>query len=149
MLTRRAENLRGHSGQISFPGGSCDSRDRNELETALRETSEEVGIESHQIKIIGRLESYQTVSDFAISPFVGVVEAEVELTLDANEVEEVFELPLSFLHDPKRHEIKSRVWGGRERFFYAMPYNGYYSWGATAAMLVNLYQALLLYSEAD
>ena len=149
LLTKRTEHLAAHPGQISFPGGSCDSRDRDELETALRETSEEVGIESHQIEIIGRLESYQTVSDFAISPFVGVVEAEVELTLDANEVEEVFELPLSFLLDPKRHEIKSRVWGGRERFFYAMPYNGYYIWGATAAMLVNLYQALLIYSEAD
>ena len=148
LLTKRTEHLAAHPGQISFPGGGRKAGDDDDLATALREVAEEVGIKSDLIKIIGRLETYRTVSEFAVSPFVGVVDANFELTIDAHEVEAVFELPLGFLMDPLNHKIESRFWKGRERFFYTLPYEGYYIWGATAAMLVNLYHALLLHAEA-
>lgn len=149
LLTKRTEHLASHPGQISFPGGGREAGDRDDLATALREAREEVGIESDLIEIIGQLGTYRTVTDFAISPFVGVVHADFELKIDQREVEAVFELPLTYLLDPRHHRIESRFWKGRKRFFYAMPYEGYYIWGATAAMLVNLYDTLLLHAEKD
>ena len=149
LLTKRTEHLATHPGQISFPGGGREAGDRDDLATALREVKEEVGIESDLIEIIGQLNTYRTVTDFAISPFVGVVQADFELKIDKREVEAVFELPLTYLLDPRHHRIESRLWKGRKRFFYAMPYEGYYIWGATAAMLVNLYDTLLLHIEMD
>lgn len=149
LLTKRTEDLAAHPGQISFPGGRREAGDRDDLATALRETTEEVGIASNLIEIIGQLDTYRTVTDFAISPFVGVVQADFELIIDEREVEAVFELPLTYLLDPRHHRIESRLWKGRRRFFYTMPYEGYYIWGATAAMLVNLYHTLLLHAEQD
>ena len=149
LLTKRTEHLASHPGQISFPGGGREAGDRDDLATALREAKEEVGIESDLIEIIGQLDTYRTVTDFAISPFVGVVQADFELNIDQCEVEAVFELPLTYLLDQRHHKIESRFWKGRQRFFYAMPYEGYYIWGATAAMLINLYSTLLLYTEMD
>ena len=149
LLTKRTKHLPAHPGQISFPGGRREAGDRDDLATALREAKEEVGIESDLIDIIGQLDTYRTVTDFAISPFVGVVQADFELKIDEREVETVFELPLTYLLDPRHHKIESRLWKGRKRFFYTMPYEGYYIWGATAAMLVNLYDTLLLHAEKD
>lgn len=149
LLTKRTKHLASHPGQISFPGGGREAGDRDDLATALREAREEVGIESDLIEIIGQLDTYRTVTDFAISPFVGVVQADFELKIDEREVEAVFELPLTYLLDPRHHRIESRFWKGRQRFFYAMPYEGYYIWGATAAMLINLYHTLLLHAEKD
>ncbi len=149
LLTKRTEHLAAHPGQISFPGGGREAGDRDDLATALREAREEIGIESDLIEIIGQLDTYRTVTDFAISPFVGVVQADFELKIDEREVEAVFELPLTYLLDPRHHRIESRFWKGRKRFFYAMPYEGYYIWGATAAMLVNLYDRLLRHAEKD
>ena len=149
LLTKRTKHLASHPGQISFPGGGREAGDRDDLATALREVKEEVGIESDLIEIIGQLNTYRTVTDFAISPFVGVVQADFELKIDKREVEAVFELPLTYLLDPRHHRIESRFWKGRKRFFYAMPYEGYYIWGATAAMLINLYNTLLLHAAKD
>lgn len=149
LLTKRTEHLASHPGQISFPGGGREAGDHDDLATALREAREEVGIESDLIAIIGRLDTYRTVTGFAISPFIGVVQADFELKIDQREVEAVFELPLTYLLDPRHHKIESRFWKGHKRFFYAMPYEGYYIWGATAAMLVNLYDTLLLHAEKD
>ena len=147
LLTKRTEHLAAHPGQISFPGGSHEAGDADDLDTALRETREEIGVASDRVEIIGKLNSYRTVTDFIISPYVGVAKADLELKIDSNEVESAFELPLSYLMDPDQHRIESRLWNGQERFFYAMPYEDYYIWGATAAILVNLYQALLLHSD--
>ncbi|MEE8371361.1 MAG: CoA pyrophosphatase [Sphingomonadales bacterium] len=145
LLTKRTPHLADHAGQISFPGGSREASDRDAVATALRETEEEVGIEARFIDIIGRLGSYHTSTGFRIAPIVGVLSPELELNIDSHEVAEVFEVPLRFILDPSNYRMESRIWRGEERFFYAVPFEDHYIWGATAAMLVNLYHALLIH----
>lgn len=142
MLTRRTGHLLHHAGQISFPGGHVDPGDETPEETALRETEEETGLDRRHVEIIGRLDQYLTRTGFSITPVVALVEPPFELSPDPNEVEEVFEVPLAFLLDPANHQRHSRQFEGRSRVFYAMPYEGYFIWGATAGMLMDLYEAL-------
>lgn len=143
LFTRRTEQLRSHSGQVSFPGGRAEAHDASPEATALRETHEEIGLERHRIEVLGRLADYHTRTGYRVSPVVALVAPPFELRLDANEVEEVFEVPLSFLLDPANHQRHAREFQGREVHYVAMPYRQHYIWGATAAMLVNLYRDLL------
>ena len=110
--------------------------------TALRESREEIGLDSARVEILGRLPEYHTRTGFRITPVVGVVAPPFELRADASEVEDIFEVPLAFLLDPANHQRHSREWQGELRWFFAMPYEGRYIWGATAGMLVNLYRFL-------
>jgi 8-oxo-dGTP pyrophosphatase MutT (NUDIX family) len=143
LLTQRAADLRSHAGQISFPGGRVDAEDNSALDAALREAREEVGLASGFIEPLGYLDSYRTGTGFQIVPVVGLVRPGFTLALDPVEVAEAFEVPLRFLMDPANHRRDSREWrGGRRRFFYAMPYEGRYIWGATAGMLRNMHQRL-------
>jgi 8-oxo-dGTP pyrophosphatase MutT (NUDIX family) len=142
LLTRRTEHLRSHSGQVSFPGGRFEPDDSSPEATALRETREEIGLELRQIEIIGRLPDYHTRTGYRISPVVALVTPPFELTLDPREVQEAFEVPLSFLLDPANHQRHSREFEGREVQYFAMPYGPHCIWGATAALLVNLYRHL-------
>ena len=97
LLTQRTAHLSKHPGQISFPGGHCDQEDKTPEETALRETEEEVGIHRQHIQIIGRLSQYHTRTGFDISPIVAIVQPNFTLAPDPHEVDDVFEVPLSFL----------------------------------------------------
>lgn len=142
LLTRRADHLSTHAGQVSFPGGRADKGDRDAVATALRETQEEIGIDAEAIDIVGRLDTYETVTGFRIVPVVGLVTPPFELYLQKSEVAEAFEVPLDFILDPNNHQRHSRMFLGTKRHFYAMPYEGFYIWGATAHMLVNLSQVL-------
>ena len=142
LLTQRTQHLESHPGQISFPGGHVDPKDTSAEETALRETEEEVGLNRRHITIIGRLDQYRVRTGFDVTPVVALVAPPFVLKPDNYEVAEVFEVPLSFLMDPINHKRQSREWEGTTRYFYAMPYNHYYIWGATAGMLINLYQVL-------
>ncbi len=142
MFTQRTGHLLHHAGQISFPGGHIDPGDKTPEETALRETEEETGLDRRHVEIIGRLNQYLTRTGFSITPVVALVEPPFELNPDPNEVEEVFEVPLAFLLDPGNHQRHSREFEGRSRTFYAMPYEGYFIWGATAGMLIDLYEVL-------
>lgn len=142
MFTRRTGHLLHHAGQISFPGGHIDPGDETPEETALRETEEETGLDRRHVEIIGRLNQYVTRTGFSITPVVALVEPPFELSPDPDEVEEVFEVPLAFLLDPANHQRHSREFEGRSRAFYAMPYEGYFIWGATAGMLIDLYEVL-------
>lgn len=146
LLTKRTEDLAAHAGQVSFPGGRREPQDKDHLATALRETEEEIGLDSQHVSIIGKLHTYNTVTQYEIVPFVGIVDDGFELRIDPMEVESVFELPLSRLLEGKGLQIESREWRGEERFFYAMSHQDYYIWGATAAMLVNLSHVLRLYA---
>lgn len=142
LFTRRTTHLRDHSGQISFPGGRVEPHDSDPERTALRETQEEIGLDPTQIELVARLPDYYTRTGYRITPVVGVVTPPFEITPDAYEVDEVFEVPLSFLLDPGNHQRHSLRFEGQTRWFYAIPYEGHYIWGATAGMLVNLYSHL-------
>jgi 8-oxo-dGTP pyrophosphatase MutT (NUDIX family) len=142
LLTQRTNHLRDHAGQISFPGGRMDPEDQSPNDTALRESREEIGLDPGRVEIIGHLPEYLTVSGYSVTPVVGLVQPQAEYVLDAFEVADVFEVPLSFLLDPANHQV--RLWeseqGGRR--FYSMPYENHFIWGATAGMLRNLYHLL-------
>jgi len=142
LLTLRTDHLDDHPGQVSFPGGKAEPDDGSPEETAIRETEEETGLHRRHIEVIGRLDDYETRTGFRITPIVAMITPPFELSPDPFEVAEVFEVPLDFLLDPANHQRHSRVFRGAEREFYAMPYGDYYIWGATAGMLVNLYQSL-------
>ena len=142
LLTRRTTLLKSHSGQVSFPGGRAEPHDASAEATALRETREEIGLAPRHIELIGRLHDYRTRTGYRVSPVVALVTPPFELRLDAHEVEEAFEVPLSFLLDPANHQRHAREFQGRQVHYFAMPYRQHYIWGATAAMLVNLYRHL-------
>ena len=139
LLTRRTAHLNDHAGQISFPGGRSEPSDAGPAATALRESTEEIGLASAQVEVLGELPQYITVTGYRVTPVVGLVNTPLDLRLDDFEVAEVFEVPLDFLLDPANHQSNCVYFGGRERRYYAMPYRQYYIWGATAGMLMNLY----------
>ncbi len=142
LLTQRTDHLRDHAGQVSFPGGRVEVGDQGAVGTALRETEEETGIGPSHVEVVGELDLYETRTGFRVTPVVGLVAPGFTLKLDAFEVAEVFEVPLSFVLDPANHQKRSRVWRGAERHFYVLPYADHYIWGATAGMIVNLYHCL-------
>jgi 8-oxo-dGTP pyrophosphatase MutT (NUDIX family) len=142
LLTRRTDHLEHHPGQVSFPGGRAEEGDAGPVETALRETREEIGLHSRHVEIAGYLDCYQTVTGFLVTPVVGFVEPDFDLSPDTFEVAEVFEAPLDLILDPDNRRLESIVYKGTRRQFYVLPYKDYYIWGATAAMLVNLSEKL-------
>lgn len=142
LLTRRTEHLDDHAGQISFPGGRIEAGDDGAVAAALRETEEEIGLDRRFVEVVGRLDTYRTVTGFAVLPVVGVVAPGFSLRLDRFEVAEAFEVPFDFVVDPANHRRHTGVIRGVERHWYAIPYGERYIWGATAGMLVDLSQKL-------
>ena len=144
LLTQRTAHLHDHAGQISLPGGRVDSDDYDAVATALRETEEEIGLSRRHIEVIGTLPDYFTGTGFQVTPVVGLVYPPFELAADEFEVAEIFEVPLHFLMDGANHQRRSAEFPGKpgRRTFYAMPFQHYFIWGATAAMLRNLYHFL-------
>jgi 8-oxo-dGTP pyrophosphatase MutT (NUDIX family) len=142
LLTQRASHLAHHAGQIAFPGGRHEPDDGTAVITALREAEEEVGLARAQVEVLGVLPQYRTRTGYLITPVVGWIEPPVALVPDPGEVAEVFEMPLAFALDPANHQRHFRDAGGERRYFYVLPYEDRYIWGATAAMLVNLHHVL-------
>jgi 8-oxo-dGTP pyrophosphatase MutT (NUDIX family) len=142
LLTQRAAHLKDHPGQISFPGGRAEPSDSSPAHTALREAKEEVGLQSEHIEVVGYLPEYLTRTGFRVTPVVAFVTPPFALSPDPFEVAEVFEVPLAFLLDPANHQRHSLYHQGKLRHSYAMPYGDYFIWGATAGMIVSLYEAL-------
>jgi 8-oxo-dGTP pyrophosphatase MutT (NUDIX family) len=152
LLTRRTDHLRDHAGQISFPGGRTEPADRGPAHTALREAHEEVGLPPARVEVIGSMPVYTTVTGFLVTPVVALVQPPFDLALDSFEVAEAFEVPLAYLMNPAHHQRHVFVLEGGERQFLSMPWRApgadaaagdYFIWGATAAMLRNLYRFLL------
>lgn len=145
LLTRRAEGLRDHPGQICFPGGRAAPGDRGPEDTALRETEEEIGLPRRRVEIIGRLDACLTGTGFRVAPVVGAISepfALDELALDEREVAEAFEVPLAFLADPANRARRAAVAQGKRREFWVIAYGDRYIWGATARIVVDLSDVL-------
>lgn len=142
LLTQRAEHLRDHAGQISFPGGRVEPDDPDRETTALRETEEEVGLAAARVTLLGRLPGYEIPSGFRITPVVGWIEPPFDLVPDAFEVAEVFEAPLAHFLEPANYQRREYRFRGRHRHYLAVPYEGRYIWGATAGMLYSLCRLL-------
>jgi 8-oxo-dGTP pyrophosphatase MutT (NUDIX family) len=142
LFTRRTDHLYDHAGQISFPGGRAEPHEESAVQTALRETEEEIGLAAGRVEVLGSLSEYVTVTGYRVTPVVGLVRPPLELKPDDFEVAEIFEVPLRFLLDPANHQRNSVVHLGRQRHYYALPYEQYYIWGATAGMVMNFYSFL-------
>ena len=142
ILTMRASTLRQHAGQIAFPGGSIDPGDASPEAAALRESFEEIGLEAGFVEPLGRLPHYSTSTGFRITPVLALVRPGFTLTPNPEEVADVFEVPLDFLMDAANHFTESRVWQGRERHYYMMPFGDRRIWGVTAGIIRTLYERL-------
>jgi len=142
LLTQRTGSLPTHAGQISFPGGKVEPEDGGPVAAALRESVEEINLDPKFVEPLGFLDGYRTGTGFTIAPVVAILQPGFELKPDPREVDDVFEVPLSFLMNEANHQKHSRDWRGRQRFYYAMPYGERYIWGATAGIIRNMQQRL-------
>ncbi|HVV42075.1 MAG TPA: CoA pyrophosphatase [Nitrobacter sp.] len=144
LLTQRSAHLNEHAGQIAFPGGKIDATDASPVDAALREAWEEVGLDRGHVEPIGYLDLYGTSFGFRILPTVARVEPGFRLAVNAAEVDDVFEVPLSFLMNPLNHRMGQKEFRGMQRSFYEMPFAERYIWGATAGILRALYERIYL-----
>ena len=138
VLTRRAEHLPQHPGQVSFPGGAAEQNDSSAVQTALREAHEEIGLSARITTPIGFLDRMDTISDYRVLPVVALIKPPVVWKPDQREVAEVFTVPLSVLLDESRYSVRQVQHDGAEHTIWSIPYEGHNIWGATAAILVNL-----------
>jgi 8-oxo-dGTP pyrophosphatase MutT (NUDIX family) len=142
IFTKRTTHLKAHSGQVSFPGGRAEPEDPTPEFTALREAQEEIGLAMESVEVLARLPDYHTRTGFRVTPVVGLLTPPLALVPDPREVEEVFEVPLEVLLDPKNHQLESREIQGRTVGYYVIRHGERAIWGATAGMVVNLYRQL-------
>jgi 8-oxo-dGTP pyrophosphatase MutT (NUDIX family) len=144
LLTQRATQLRHHAGQISFPGGRIEPQDSGPRAAALREAHEEIGLDERFVSVIGYLPDHIVISGFRVTPVVAFVQPGFELLLDATEVQDTFEVPLSYIFHPGNHRIRVRRFGfghgETEAELRDIPYGERNIWGATAGMLMTLYR---------
>jgi len=142
LLTQRAETLKDHAGQISFPGGRIEPEDKDAWHAALRETFEEIGLLPDFVEFAGYLPDHHVITGFRVTPVVGFVNPEYQLRIAAAEVHDVFEVPLDFILDAANHTSRQRKLGDLTIEVHDIPYGGRNIWGATAGMLMTLRRML-------
>ena len=144
ILTQRPETMPSHPGQIAFPGGKAE-RGETIARTALRETEEEIGVKPTDIELLGRLPSFNAVSHYRVTPFVGIVAPSAKIIPDPREVESAFEVPFSFLMNSENHIRRDVFFDGQDHVLFDMPYDGPDGrhrniWGMTAMTIYRLWQ---------
>lgn len=140
LFTRRPATLRAHAGQISFPGGARDPSDPTPLHAALREADEELGIPPGAVEVLGMLDEAPTVTQFRIQPFVGVIPGDLQYRPNPAEIDVVIEVPLAELLRPEVPRTETWRRGGEAHLVYFFDYGPHTIWGATARILVDLFE---------
>lgn len=138
ILTKRSPHLKHHAGQIAFAGGRKDDTDRDLTHTALREAQEEIGLDPASVRILGDIPSHETVTNYAMTPIVGIVPSGLDFVMEPGEVAEVFTVPMRHVLNTENYRVEGRQWRGQKRHYYTVPYGPYYIWGATARILRSL-----------
>lgn len=149
VLTQRAGHLKQHAGQVAFPGGKIDAIDASAEAAALREAEEEIGLSPDSVSVLGVLDPYLTSTGYTVTPYVALIEPTWTARPDPGEVDVVFEPPLDFLMDPSNRQRHHHDRNGYRRYYYAMPWNGFYIWGATAGMLKGLADRVAIVAGAS
>lgn len=142
LLTKRSEQLKHHSGQVSFPGGGFDESDITIRQAAIRETEEEIGITSDFIDVVGYLEDVVTISGFHVTPFVAILKDGFTISENKAEVAEVFSVPLKFFTNEANCEKRSADYKGKNVHYYVYQYEKHTIWGVTAEIIVKLAKKL-------
>lgn len=138
ILTKRSAQLKHHPGQIAFAGGRRDDTDRDLVHTATREACEEIGLPEASVDVLGLLPPHETVTNFAVTPVLGMVPAGQAYVPERGEVDEVFCVPIDHVLTVENFFVERRRWRGNWRYYYTVPYGPYYIWGATARILRGL-----------
>ena len=151
LLTRRTNSVAEHQGQVAFPGGRADPTDTTPEMTALREAHEEIGLDPIRVRILGRMDNLWTITNYLVTPIIGVIQWPFPIQLEETEVSRVFSIPLDWLADPKNHEIKYRSIPGlyakvlnkdTHPVIYFQPYEDELLWGVSAEITVRLINIL-------
>jgi 8-oxo-dGTP pyrophosphatase MutT (NUDIX family) len=138
ILTRRASQLSSHAGEVAFPGGKRDPEDADVLATALRESHEEIGLPPGAVRIIGSLSQVVSKHGFLVTPYLGVISADIPLVPNPDELESLFRVPLRFLLNPEELQLERLNLDNKVVHMPRYDYQGYVIWGLTAYVLVEL-----------
>jgi 8-oxo-dGTP pyrophosphatase MutT (NUDIX family) len=145
LFTRRNANLPEHSGQVAFPGGQVEISDASPEQTALREASEEIGLNPTEVRILGKMHDFLTITNYFVTPVVGVIPWPYPIRVASEEVSRVFTIPLTWLADPANHEVQQRSLLTPHKpvkVIYFHPYDGELLWGLSARLTLNLIEIL-------
>ncbi|MCI0421316.1 MAG: CoA pyrophosphatase [Acidobacteria bacterium] len=142
LLTQRTHKVETHKGQISFPGGVQDDSDQNLLQTALRETWEEIGLTPEAIHILGEFDEYLSITGLIVTPFAAWVGGPLNLAPNADEVDEILRVPFSVFQDSRQLRVETRVRRGAERKVYFYDFQGKEVWGLTAQIIRDFLKLL-------
>ncbi len=144
LFTRRSQTVQDHKGQVSFPGGSFEWLDKDLEATALRETEEEIGISPELIKILGRMNPFASISNYLITPVVGLLEYPHKIKIAVEEVDKVFSIPLNWLADKRNYEERDYMRSNNsiEKVIFYQEYEGELVWGITARILTRVLDLL-------
>lgn len=153
IFTKRTKNLKKHKGEISLPGGGIHKADKNLLETALRETEEEIGVERSKIHVLGELDDLYTMSKYIITPFVGYIQYPFKSKINPREVEELIEVPLSVFQSKDNFREDNWDFKGEKYPVYYYDYNNgikiYTIWGATGYILNNFIEIVFNFNPSS
>jgi 8-oxo-dGTP pyrophosphatase MutT (NUDIX family) len=145
LFTRRSQNVQDHKGQVSFPGGAFEWIDKDLEATALRETEEEIGISDNKVRILGRMDPFPSISNYLITPVVGLLDYPFQIKIAVEEVDKVFWIGLDWLADKRNYEERdfTRSNGSIERVLFYREFEGEMVWGITARILTRFLELIL------